>query len=306
MALPYQNCMAQGGIVKKRVAFVTGGTGFIGRAVVNELIYQGWNVTALVRSSENLLAGCKPALGDITDYEPVAECVASSDMVFHLAGLVGNVPCMADPRAAISINVSGTLNVLNAARFYKTPGVYVGVGNIGDRAMYAITKATAERFVLMFNKEHRTDIVPLRVFNTYGPGQSQSSGKLITNSILRGLRGENLTIFGDGEQELDFCFVDDVAKMIVAAATLTGGGSDGRPYHVGSGVGIKVSKAASIISSLTGSKSQIVYQEKRTGDLMRTIVSDQDRLVPLRNRQLTSFEEGIIRTVESMKAAVAS
>jgi len=290
--------------VKKKVAFVTGGTGFIGRAVVQELLFQGWSVTALVRSTGNLPAGCKPALGDITDYEPVAEGIACSDMIFHLAGLVGNVSCMTEPRVAVATNVTGTLNVLNAARFYKVPGVYVGVGNVEDRAIYAITKATAERFVLMFNKEHRTDIIPLRVFNTYGPGQSATSGKLVTNSIIRGLRGENLTIFGDGEQELDFCFVDDVAKMIVSASGLTEGNSDGLPYHVGSGVGIKVNQAVSIISNITGRKSRIIYAAKRNGDLMRAIVSDHTRLVPVRDHQFTTFEQGVARTAESMKATV--
>ena len=160
-----------------RKIFVTGATGFIGRHVVERLQSQGSEVTVLLRTPENPLPGTRPALGDVSRYEQVSEFVARNDAVIHLAGLVGVGPCVDDIGGAVETNILGTLNVLAAMRFFDTPGVFAGVGNVDDISVYPITKAAAERFVHMYNKEHGTKMVATRIFNVYGPRSARQLGQ---------------------------------------------------------------------------------------------------------------------------------
>lgn len=279
---------------------VTGASGFIGNKVAQKLVVAGNRVIALMRRLGNEPNNCAVALGDITDYEPIGEAVARCDVVIHLAGMVGTQPCLNDAHGAIQANVVGTLNILKASRSHKKPVIFGGVGNAEDHSVYAVTKSTAEQFFCMYNKEHGVNTLPLRIFNVYGPGQNTGSGKLIANCIQKGLNGEPLVVFGDGKQVIDFIYVDDVAGAIVRAVEVVMEKHNNQPYHIGTCVGISVGEAVETICRLTGGKSEIVFDEKRGGDVMTEIVADPAKLLPGIDKP-RSFEEGIAQTIDNVK-----
>ena len=284
-----------------RKIFVTGASGFIGRHVVEHLQNQGAKVTVLLRTRENPLPGTRPALGDVSRYEQVSEFVARNDAVIHLAGLVGVGPCADDIGGAVEANILGTLNVLAAMRSFNTPGVFAGVGNVDDLSVYPITKAAAERFVHMYNKEHGTKMVPTRVFNVYGPGQPDKSGKLVTTTVRRALAGSDLIIFGDGSREIDFVHVDDAAALIVAALERAERGEVTDVVDIGTGVGTTVRDAVETIRWVSGSSSKVVHQDVPAGEAQQRIVANPTRMHWPDGFEPRNLVLGIKETVEAAR-----
>lgn len=261
-----------------RSVLVTGATGFLGSAVVSSLRKRNIQVTALSRTPKTATDGVMCALADILDYEATAEFIARNDIVIHLAGLVGNTPCDTDISLAVNANVLGTLNVLDAMKFFKVPGVYASVGNIEDRTIYSITKATGERFVGMFNKEYSTKILPTRIFNVYGPGQSVNSGKLISTAINKALSNEPITIYGDGSQLMDFIYVEDAAELLVDAALKASLMTNFEAVDIGTSSAVSVLETVKTIIELTRSKSEIIFDKSRPGSIQKSVVADPARV----------------------------
>lgn len=284
---------------------VTGATGFIGSSFIKVLLEQSYNVTAVIRNSEkksNLPKGCIPSLCDVLDYEPIAETISRSDIVFHLAGLVGVKAANKDPYKAIDVNVLGTINVLDAARYFNKPVVFGGVANFNDLSIYSITKATSERFLMMYNKEHNCNFLPLRIFNVFGPGQNINSGKLIINAIKKGILGEPITVFGKGDQVMDFIYIDDVIKHL-EYCLLNSGKFANRPFDVGSGIGVSVLDAVKLIVKMTGNKSEILFEPKRSGDEMKKIIADKNNFF-YKTTNPIKLEEGIEETIRIIKKSI--
>ena len=279
-----------------RTILLTGASGFIGSRLSALLTQQGHKVLALMRTFDSQLPpGCTPVLADLEDPEPVAEAVARCDAVVHLGAIVGNAACHADIERAIAVNVGGTLNVLSGVRYHHKPMVYASVGNAEDNTGYAITKVTGERFCLMHNKEMKTAVLPLRIFNVYGPGQSPATGKLIPASIARAVKGEDLTYFGDGGQLHDFIHVDDVVRILAYAlervSTLKAGPTSA--MDVGTGTGMSIKEVLVLINKLVGDKSRILSKPLRPGESMRAVVADQsNRFAPDEFRYI-SLAEGL-------------
>jgi UDP-glucose 4-epimerase len=285
----------------KSTVLVTGATGFIGKKLIFSLLKCGVNVIALIRDREKLLEveGCIPSLCDITDYEAVSETISRADVVIHLAGIVGAGPAAVDPYRTIDVNILGTLNVLDAARSFGKFVIFCGVGNFLDTSIYSIAQATSERFLLMYNEEFDTNTIPLRIFNAYGPTQNLKNGKLIINAISKGLRGDPITVFGDGSQLMDFIYIDDVVSSIMRAIELRDE-HDGQPYHVGTTKTVSVLDATKKIVEFTGGNSKIVYAKARIGDNMGIIVANKERMLPGIDSP-RSFEEGLQQTIEVFK-----
>ncbi len=283
---------------------VTGGSGFIGSYVVKSLLKKGFNVNSLVRKvgdSENKI---NLFYGNILDKDSVIEAVGHSDGVIHLAGVLGTSETMKRIENSVEVNVIGSLNLFNACHLHKKRAVYISVQNYWMNNPYAISKYTAERFALMYNKESGTKIAILRACNVYGPGQKMSPvKKIIPNFTISALTGEDITIYGSGNQVVDMIYVEDIAEILVRAIVLDHGIYN-MIFEAGYGKGIKAIDIANIIIKKTGSSSKIKKIEMRPGeDPENRVVSDINTLKPLKIDQnsLIPLEKGLDITIEWYK-----
>jgi UDP-glucose 4-epimerase len=286
---------------------VTGGTGFIGSHVVEALQAAGHEPMVLSRTEPAWSrTGPIAVLGDVTDYQVVSEAVARSEGVIHLAGVLGTVESLAQPGRAVEVNILGSLNVFDACRVYKKRCVYAGVGNPDDNNPYAISKHTAERFALMYNKEHRTRIAAVRIFNVYGERQkAEPVKKLIPTAIRAALAGEPIIIHGGGTQRNDFVYVGDVAANLVQA--LFNERLDPlKTYDLGSGVATAIADVVRLIVDLTKSQSQVVvHPERRPGENTKLLVANKENWLDPAYR-FTSLAAGMERTIVAAEQFVAA
>jgi nucleoside-diphosphate-sugar epimerase len=202
---------------------VTGGAGFIGGHVVDELVARG-HQPVIFDTAGRTAHGHPVRMGDVRDEVAMAELAAHVDGIIHLAACLGTQETIQNPRPATETNVKGGLNFLEAITQYKIPGVYIGVGNHWMNNTYSISKTTVERYVAMFNKERGTHCNIVRLVNAYGPRQSVAPPfgpakvrKITPSFVCRALTGEPIEIYGDGEQVSDMVHVTDGAKALVSA-----------------------------------------------------------------------------------------
>ena len=263
---------------------VTGGAGFIGSHLVEQLLGAGAEeVTVLdnfVRGSrENLDAVADdPRLhvveGSITDRALLAEVFGGRDYAFHLAAL-WLYECVHEPRQALEVNVEGTYNVVEAAQeagvrkvvYSSSASVYGDALAIpmtedhpfNNRTMYGATKIAGEQFFRAFNEQHGLDWVGLRYMNVYGPRMDYRGAyvSVIMKVLDRLDAGEPPVIFGDGSQAYDFVHVHDVARANVLA--LTSDASDAS-YNVGTGEQTTISELVGRLLELTGSEVEPQYE----------------------------------------------
>lgn len=202
---------------------VTGGQGFIGRYVVEELLRRGHKVLAFDRrGSASHPGGVEMFMGDIRNANAVTDAMAHATGFIHLAGILGTQETIANPRPSAETNIMGGLNVLEAAAQYKVHGVNIAVGNWWMNNTYSLTKNTVERFCQMYRKDRGAPVSVVRALNAYGPRQVASAPygpsrvrKIMPSFICRALNGEPIEIYGDGQQIMDMVFVSDVATVLV-------------------------------------------------------------------------------------------
>jgi UDP-glucose 4-epimerase len=208
---------------------VTGGSGFIGTATIKKLTDDGHEVLVLDHQTENNKArnygpGTDVFLGDIRDADAMVEAMAHVDAFIHLAGVLGTAETIKNPRPAAHTNIVGGLNVLEAAVQYNIPGINIAVGNWFENNTYSLTKNTVERFCKMYQKERGLNVTVVRGLNVFGPGQSVAAPfgtskvrKVGPSFMCRALTGMPVEIYGDGENIMDFIYIDDMAKVLVKA-----------------------------------------------------------------------------------------
>jgi nucleoside-diphosphate-sugar epimerase len=286
---------------------VTGGSGFIGGYVVENLRERGIEVTVFDhRSHGYALAGENIFLGDTRDFTAVNEAVAVHDGVIHLAGVLGTQETINEPRPAVETNIFGGLNVFQACRNYGVRCVYIAVGNHWMNNSYSISKTTAERFAHMFNKEHGTRIAVVRALNAYGPRQkSEPVRKIMPNIVLPLLRGESVQIYGDGEQIMDMIYVEDVAEYLVRALL-----NDLKPecfeeyvFEAGSGLPTTVNNVVDMVhrvAQLPGNwRDWVDYLPMRPGEPEKSVVLGRpSTLDPLGPLVQVPLEVGVKKTWE--------
>jgi UDP-glucose 4-epimerase len=225
-------------------ALITGGAGFIGSNIAKALVGQGWGVRVL----DDLSSGYRDNLdglavdfrhGDVRDAEAVEQAVDGCEVVFHLAAAVGNKRSIDDPIGDSSINVIGTLQVLEAARkagvrkivASSSAGIYGELRTmpiheshpLDPLTPYGASKLCMEKQCLAYAATHGIEAVALRYFNVYGPNQRfDAYGNVIPIFVFNALQGRPITIFGDGRQTRDFVNVADVVQANIKAAMATG------------------------------------------------------------------------------------
>lgn len=292
------------GSASRSTILVTGATGLIGRSVCASLVRAGYSVFAATSASESHVEpGCDAIRVDIREAEAVMEAVARSHLVIHLAGVVGNAACERDIETTVGVNVSGTLNVLEAATAFDRPVIFASVGNVADDNPYAISKATAERFCLMFNRERGAKVMPLRIFNVYGPGQSRETGKLIARNVAMALAGQDLVCHGDGMQVEDFISVRDVSDAIVSAVrSMLASPMAYEPIDLGTGVGHTILEVLELVRQSVGGNSRIVKTGARVGASTRRLVARDGRL--LEGRPTLPLADGISAMVASARTSL--
>jgi UDP-glucose 4-epimerase len=266
-------------------ALVTGGAGFIGSNVTGLLLDEGHEVVVLDDISsgyeENLYDTACFVRGDVTDRELVASAMSGCDVVFHLAASVGNTRSIDDPVRDSQVNVLGTLNVLESARalgirrivFSSSAGIFGELKTLPIRedhpqdpdSPYGVSKLAAEKMCLVYNKLYGMSNVCLRYFNVYGLRQRYDAyGNVIPIFAERILRGQEVVIFGDGEQTRDFVNVADVARANYLAATTDGAKG---VFNLGSATRITVNDLARMMADASGVVPRIIHGAKRPGDV---------------------------------------
>ncbi|MGV3616323.1 MAG: SDR family oxidoreductase [Fimbriimonas sp.] len=270
---------------------VTGGAGFIGSNLVGELLRMGHEVTAYdsLESgyAENLqaLPDAEFIQADIRDADRLNEAIRPMDIVIHMAASVGNKKSIDHPVLDAEINVIGTINVLEAARkgnvkkvvFSSSAGTFGELKTIPiaidhptyPDSPYGCSKLYAEKVCGAYTHLYGLETVALRYFNVYGPHQRfDAYGNVIPIFVFKMLKGEPITIFGDGEQTRDFVNVADVVQANIKSALAEGVTG---AYNIGSGSRITINKLVDMLGEASGMKPEVVYGEPRPGDVRHSL-----------------------------------
>lgn len=301
---------------------VTGGAGFIGSNLVHALVDRGDMVrvfddlsTGRLSNLGDLLGDVEVVEGDLRDADAVAAAVRGVGAVFHLGAVPSVARSVADPRTSHDVNVTGTLNVLLAAResgcervvFASSSAVY------GEQTTfplheglacrpispYGVSKLAGERYMQAFHATYGPATVALRFFNVYGQRQNPAAeyAAVVPRFIERSLAGEPVTIYGDGEQTRDFVFVDDVARACLLAAEAPQEAWGGA-FNVATGGRRTVNELAAAVADVVGpGLPEPVHVDPRRGDVRESHadVMEADRV--LGYVPLVELEHGLRRTV---------
>lgn len=272
-------------------ALVTGGAGFIGSNLVDELLRRAWAVTILDDLSsgyaQNLPSGGSVRFveGDIRDRSTVERSIAGCEVVFHLAASVGNKKSIDNPTRDAETNVLGTINVLEASRAAGTRKVVLSssAGVFGElRSLpikedhslepdspYGCTKLCAEKLGMAWAKLYGLEVVCLRYFNVFGRRQRfDAYGNVIPIFVFQALRRERITVFGDGEQTRDFVHVSDVVEANIAAASAPGLVGT---FNIGSGRRISINGLVRLIGEISGLPLDVAHGTERAGDVRHSL-----------------------------------
>ncbi len=307
------------GLERTKRILVTGGAGFIGSHLCRRLLGEGHEVLCV----DNFITGQKRNIKPLLDnyrFEFIRHDVnerlyVQVDHIYHLACPASPIRYQFDPVATVQTSVVGSINMLELARrtrarilqastseVYGDPEVhpqredYWGrVNPIGPRACYDEGKRCAETLFFDYHREFRVDIKVVRIFNTYGPHMDPQDGRVVSNFIVAALKGEPLTVYGDGRQTRSLCYVDDLVdgliRMMAQPKEFTGPVNLGNPHE------LTILELAETIRELTGSRSEIVFcplpqddPRQRCPDI--TLAREQLGWAPK-----TPLKEGLVKTI---------
>lgn len=271
---------------------ITGGAGFIGSHLSARLIDQGHEVLSV----DNYFTGrqCNiEQLLQVPRFEAMRHDVTfplyvEVDQIYNLACPASPVHYQFDPVQTTKTSVSGAINMLGLAKRLRVPALqastsevygdpamhpqreeYWGnVNPIGPRACYDEGKRAAETLFFDYHRQHGVDIKVARIFNTYGPNMHPDDGRVVSNFVVQALKGQDITIFGDGSQTRSFCYVDDVVSGLIKLMNIEDRSVCG-PVNLGNPIEISVKDLAEIVIEMTGSASSMVYHELPKDDPVR-------------------------------------
>jgi UDP-glucose 4-epimerase len=301
---------------------VTGGAGFIGSHLVDRLVADEHEVCVLDNFSTGKTKNLSAVIGgenlrvtraDIRRIPgSLIKKLRRIDGVCHLAALTDPQASIKNPALTNDVNVAGTLAVLESARrlgakrvvFASSAAVYGMIdrfpvredSNIAPISPYGASKAASELYCRAFEENHGIETVSLRYFNVYGPRQisSQYSG-VISTFAHRLLRGEPLTIFGDGTQSRDFVHVNDIVDATVRALQTA---IQSRVFNVASGTETTITKLAETMQELVGRRPELKFLPKRVGDPHRGVADITKARRELGFNPRTSLREGLAATIQ--------
>ena len=307
---------------------VTGGAGFIGSNLVEELLRRGEEVVILDDLSTGKKANIESFMnnerftfkeGTITDPETCVSVCEGVDFVLHQAAVCSVQKSIEDPITTHKVNVTGTVNILLAARdagvkrvvWASSTSVYgnstilpnIETNSLSPLSPYAASKAASEMYAYTFSKIFDMSIISLRYFNVFGRRQDPFSqyAAVIPIFISKLLRGEQPRIFGDGEQTRDFVYIDNVIMANINAATQSKPEASGHAFNIGCGKRISINELYNILADELNTDIRPIYCPPRPGDVRDSIADISAAEEAFGYKPVIELKEGLIRFLEWYK-----
>jgi len=301
---------------------VTGGAGFLGSHLCDRLLKEGHEVICL----DNFFTGSKENIRHLIDHDHfelirhdiITPIEIESDQIYNLACPASPVHYQFNPVRTIQANALGVTNMLELAKrtrarilqastseVYGDPTVHPqredywgNVNPIGVRSCYDEGKRVAETLMMDYHRQNRVDIRIARIFNTYGPRMALNDGRVVSNFILQALRGEEITVYGEGRQTRSFCYVDDLVGGLIRLMNVE---NFIGPVNLGNPNEFTVLKLAEQVIRLTHSKSKIVYKPLPQDDPTQRQPDITLAKSKLGWKPTVELEEGLKMTIEYFK-----
>ena len=306
---------------------VTGGAGFLGSHLCDRLLADGHDVIAL----DNLFTGSKRNIAHLlarADFEFVRHDVVTSillevDWIFNLACPASPIHYQYNPVKTVKTSVMGALNMLGLAKRVKarilqastsevygdprehpqSEGYWGNVNPIGPRSCYDEGKRVAETLMTDYHRQNNVDIRIARIFNTYGPRMAIGDGRVISNFVVQALRGQKLTVYGEGTQTRCFCYVDDMIAGLVALMQYEGEGAD-QPVNLGSADEQSMNDIVSCLSEIFGRTLDVEQHPLPENDPVRRRPDASRAEQRLGWQPSVSLLDGLRRTVDFFRTAI--
>jgi len=261
---------------------ITGGAGFIGSHLCDRLLDKGHEVLCV----DNFFTGARSNIThlldhknfELTRHDVTHPLFVEIDQIYNMACPASPVHYQFDPVQTTKTSVHGAINMLGLAKrtkarilqastseVYGDPAIHPqqedywgNVNPIGPRSCYDEGKRCAETLFFDYHRQHRLDIKVARIFNTYGPRMNPNDGRVVSNFIVQALRGEDITLYGDGDQTRSFCYVDDLVAGLIALMESPDGVTG--PINLGNPGEFTIKELAENVIDLTGSASKMVHK----------------------------------------------
>lgn len=305
---------------------VTGGAGFLGSHLCDRLIKQGFDVLCV----DNFFTGTKDNIRqlfgnpffELLRHDITFPLFVEIDRIFNLACPASPIHYQHDPVQTTKVNVHGSINMLGLAKrtkaqifqastseVYGDPSVHPqsedywgNVNPIGIRSCYDEGKRCAETLFFDYHRQYAMPIKVVRIFNTYGPRMHPNDGRVVSNFIVQALKGEPITIYGEGEQTRSFCYVDDMiegfVRMMESPSEITG------PINLGNPNEMSIRVLAETILQLTGSKSKLIKKPLPSDDPTRRKPDITKAQEILKWEPRVALEDGLKETIKYFKATL--
>jgi UDP-glucuronate decarboxylase len=309
----------------KRI-LITGGAGFLGSHLCDKLIEQGNEVLCLdnffTGSKDNIIHLFANPRFELIRHDIINPIFLEMDQIYNLACPASPVHYQYNPIKTIKTNVMGTINALGMAKrlnakilqastseVYGDPDVhpqkedYWGrVNPIGPRSCYDEGKRAAECLMMDYHRQNNVKVKIARIFNTYGPRMALNDGRVVSNFVVQALKGEDITVYGDGSQTRSFCYVDDMVdgliRMMESDDSFLGPVNLGNPHE------FRIMDLAKIVISMTGNRSKIVHRPLPQDDPMQRNPDISLARKILGWQPHVNLEKGLERTIEYFRKVI--
>ena len=265
----------------KRI-LVTGGAGFLGSHLCDELMQNGNDIICVdnfyTGSKQNVVQLLKKPNFELIRHDVTFPLYLEVDVIYNLACPASPIHYQFDPVQTTKTSVHGAINMLGMAKrlkakifqastseVYGDPAIHPqkeeywgNVNPIGPRSCYDEGKRCAETLFFDYNRQYNLNIKVARIFNTYGPRMHPNDGRVVSNFIVQALKGEEITIYGDGSQTRSFCYVDDLVDVIIKFMATEKGFTG--PMNIGNPDEFTILELAELILELTNSKSELIFK----------------------------------------------
>ncbi len=306
--------------MKRTRVLVTGGAGFIGSHLCERLLNEGYEVICM----DNLFTGQKDNIRHLLEnpyfefirQDVLEDIYVECDQIYNLACPASPIHYQYDPIKTIKTSFIGSLHALGLAKrcharilqastsevygdpeVHPQPETYWGhVNPDGIRSCYDEGKRAAETLFFDYHRQHGVDIKVVRIFNTYGPNMRGDDGRVVSNFIVQALKGEDITIYGDGSQTRSFCYVDDLVEALIRMMNSRDGFTG--PVNLGNPGEFTMLELAKKVIELTGSDSKIIYLPLPSDD-----PTQRKPVIDLAKKELgweptIPLEEGLKKTID--------